>query len=75
MNETTEIQEQQDGKTMFKKVSDIILYPLRQIIEGTRIRMDAHLYIEIKLPFFYGSLKLCIITLWIILYMVYQKLL
>jgi hypothetical protein len=59
--------------TTFKKLCDILLYPFQYILDVTRIRMDSHIYVELKVPFFHASIKLCIVTIWIILYMIHMR--
>ena len=56
---------------MCKNVCEILFYPIERFLQITKIRMDAHIYIEVKLPFFSMSIKLCITTIWIILYMIH----
>ena len=65
--------EENEKVTVFTKLVDIVLYPFKQVLQATRIRMDAHLYIEVQLPFVHLSIKFCILTIWIILYMIHNK--
>ena len=64
---------QDNSKNVFTKVCDIILYPFKQVLQATRIRMDAHIYIEFQAPCVHISVKFCIITMWIILYMIHNR--
>ena len=67
------VPEEKEKENFFTKIVDIVLYPFKQFLNATRIRMDAHVYIEFNLPFVNGSVKFCILTVWIILYMIHNR--
>ena len=60
-------------RTIWENTCELLLYPLARFIEITKIRFDAHIYVEVKLPFLHCSVKFCITTVWIILFMIYSK--
>ena len=62
------------AENKWSKISDFFVHPVARIIEITKIRFDSHVYIEIKFSSFTFSIKLCITTLWIILFIIYSKL-
>ena len=60
-------------KIQYLRVVDFLVYPIERIIEITKIRFDSHIYIEVKLPFFTCSIKLCITTMWIMLLLIFCR--
>ena len=62
------------AENKWSKISDFFVHPVARIIEITKIRFDSHVYIEIKFSSCTFSIKLCITTLWIILFIIYSKL-
>ena len=60
-------------RIQYLRVVDFLVYPIERIIEITKIRFDSHIYIEVKLPFFTCSIKLCITTMWIILLLLFCR--
>ena len=58
---------------MYKNVCEMLFYPIERFLQITKMRMDAHIYIEVKFPFFSMSIKFCITTIWIILYMIHSS--
>ena len=58
----------------WNKICDFLIYPLARIVEITKIRFGSHVYIEIKCSSFTCSVKLCITTMWIVLFIIYSKL-
>ena len=62
-----------ENKNKWTKLCDLLIYPISKIVEITKVRFDGHIYIELKLPFLSCSIKFCLTTLWIILFMIYNK--
>ena len=60
--------------TFWEKLCDSMWYPTQKVIKDTKVRFDGHIYIEIKLPFFTGSIKLCLTSMWILFFILYMKL-
>jgi hypothetical protein len=60
-------------KNMWEKFIETLFYPIERILQSTKIRVDAHIWIEIETKYGKCTIKLCVITIWIILYIIYNK--